>query len=207
MFEIEKHTVDQDARSWVTEMIRSQGDFRRLGSGAYGVVYGSRKSNIVYKMGEVNDNDGYLAFIKVLAKQKKHNPYLPRVYGVRFIKDKNCNEYFVVAMERLQELPGRMEDAADLLRDILVEEKGIEDAAAAQLGIKMSVPAELKTAIRVLKQAYKEASKSYADWDLHNGNFMVRGRQLVVTDPLCKRVIDTRAKRPYNTYIATRSRQ
>ena len=185
MFEIEKHTVDQDARSWVTEMIRSQGDFRRLGSGAYGVVYGSRKSNIVYKMGEVNDNDGYLAFIKVLAKQKKHNPYLPRVYGVRFIKDKNCNEYFVVAMERLQELPGRMEDAADLLRDILVEEKGIEDAAAAQLGIKMSVPAELKTAIRVLKQAYKEASKSYADWDLHNGNFMVRGRQLVVTDPLC----------------------
>lgn len=185
MFAIEKHTVKKDAYGFVQTMIKAQGEFRRLGSGAYGVVYGSKKSNIVYKVGEVSDNDGYIAFIKTLAKQKTHNPYLPRVYGVRFIKDKRGDEYFVVAMERLQELPGRLEDAADMLRDLLEEEKGIEDAAAKQLGIKMTVPKELKAAIKILKQAYKEASKTYADWDLHFGNFMVRGRQIVVTDPLC----------------------
>lgn len=185
MFSIEKHTVNTDSYNWIKDMIKAQGEYHRLGSGAYGVVYGSRKSDIVYKVGEVDGNEGYISFIKVLSRVKTHNPYLPKVYGVRFIKDRRGNEYFVVALERLQELPGRMEDAAEMMRDILQEDEEFKDQAASVLGITYKVPRELKQAIKILKQAHKEASKTYADWDLHLGNFMARGRQLVVTDPLC----------------------
>lgn len=184
MFAVEKYTVNKNAEDVAMEMIRAQGEYHKLGSGSYGAVYGSRKSNVVYKIGDAHDNDGYLAFINVLAKQKKHNPFLPKIYGVRFIKDKRGNEYFVVAMERLQELPCRMEDATDFLRDYIQDREVSTHNGAKMLGVKISVPAALKQAIKVAEQARKSAK--WADWDLHDGNFMVRdGKQVVMTDPLC----------------------
>lgn len=184
MFAVEKYTVNKNAEDIAMEMIEAQGNYKKLGSGSYGAVYGSKKSNIVYKIGDASDNEGYLAFIKQLARQKKLNPFLPKIYGVRFIKDRTGREYFVVAMERLQELPRRLQDATDFLRDYIQDRGSDELAGARILGVKLSVPAALKQAIKVAETARKSAK--YADWDLHDGNFMVRGeRQVVMTDPLC----------------------
>ena len=186
MFEIERYKIKGDAYYTAKEMIRAQGAETCLGSGAYGRVYGSNKSDVVYKMGDASDNEGYLAFIKTLSKQKTHNPYLPRIYGVRFIKDSKGNEYFVVAMERLQSLPSKYYRVAKLMDDMITEDnKDRNDAEVEKIvGIKRSVPKELTQAIRVLRAAYN-SNKRNLDWDLHSGNFMLRGRQVVVTDPLC----------------------
>lgn len=191
MFAVEKFKVKQEAREVAEKMIKAQGKYRAIGSGCYGTVYGSKDSKVVYKVGDADNNVGYLSFIKVLSKQKKHNPYLPKVYGVRFIKDKHGDEVFVVAMERLEPLARGMGDVCDWFEDELVEKdrwgsdtKKVEEA----LGVKKIVPKPLGEALTVLRKAY-ELSQSgkrcdQADWDLHGGNFMMRGKQIVVTDPL-----------------------
>lgn len=182
MFEIERYKIKGDAYYTAKEMIRAQGAETCLGSGAYGRVYGSKEGKVVYKMGDASDNEGYLAFIKTLSKQKTHNPYLPQIYGVRFIKDSKGNEYFVVAMERLQPLPSKHFDVADVMQDLITGSKD-SSSAEAIVGIKRSVPKQLVQAVRVVRDAYKSKQR-YVNWDLHSGNFMLRGQQVVITDPL-----------------------
>ena len=182
MFKIERYRVEGDARYIAKEMIHAQGAKTCLGSGCFGRVYGSKKSKIVYKLGDARDNDGYLAYLEILARQKQHNPYLPQIYGVRFIKDSKGNEYFVVAMERLQPLPSKHFDVADVMQDLITGSKD-SSSAEAIVGIKRSVPKQLVQAVRVVRDAYKSKQR-YVNWDLHSGNFMLRGQQVVITDPL-----------------------
>ena len=85
-------------------------------------------------------------------------------------------------MERLSELPKELMDSAEWIADQLRGRDRTERGMAA-LGIKVSVPKQLKEALQVARRAYQESDG--AEWDLHHGNFMVRdGRQLVLTDPL-----------------------
>lgn len=191
MFAVEKFKVKQEAREVAEKMIKAQGKYKAIGSGAYGVVYGSKDSKVVYKVGDTSDNVGYLAYIKVLSKQKKHNPFLPKVYGVRFIKDADGDEVFVVAMERLEPLKRGMSDICDWFEDELVENDrwgSDTNKVEAALGVKKIVPKPLTEALEVLRKAHNESNSGRrwdcADWDLHSGNFMMRGRQIVVTDPL-----------------------
>jgi hypothetical protein len=185
MFAIEKHEVKGDAEKVAMKMINAQGKYKHIGSGSYGSVYGCKKSNVVYKIGDASDNEGYIAFIRVLSKQKKQNPFMPVIYGVRFIKDKDGDEYFVVAMEKLESLPRRMYDVTDWFEEQLTGHGGssMRDAELA-VGVKRVVPKELSTALAILQTAYDKSRSYGADWDLHEGNFMMRGKQVVCTDPL-----------------------
>lgn len=183
MFAVEKFKVKGDAYEIAKKMVKAQGNAKFMDSGAYGSVYGAKGSNVVYKIGNADDNEGYLAFIKVLAKQKTQNPFLPKVYGLRFIKDNEGDHYFVVAMERLKELPRGMGHVCDWFEDELRGSSSGGGTAEKMLGVKKSMPKPLKEALDVLRKAYKEGG-SYVDWDLHRGNFMMRNKQIVVTDPL-----------------------
>ena len=182
MFKIEKYKVNGDARNVAQTMIRAQGEIRYLGSGIYGRVYGCKTNGLVYKTGEVDGNDGYLAYIKVLSKQNTHNPYLPKIYGVRFIKGDSGRGVFVVAMEKLSEL--RDSSAVDWIRNAVGDGGRHSNESARLWGVKGKTPRELDEAIKVLKKAHRKAVSAGADWDLHSGNIMQRGRQLVITDPL-----------------------
>jgi hypothetical protein len=189
MFAVEKYEVKQEAYSVAKEMIKAQGKYKAIGSGAYGTVYGSKDSKVVYKVGDTSNNVGYLSYIKVLSKQKKHNPYLPKIYGVRFIRSKSGDEVFVVAMEKLQPLKRGMGEVCDWFEDELsgYNRDSFGNAEAA-LGVKKIVPKPLTEALDVLRKAHSEGNSGRrwdsADWDLHCGNFMMRGPQVVVTDPL-----------------------
>ena len=44
------------------KMVEAQGKFNIQRSGCYARVYISKKSDVVYKVGPVLDNDGYLAY-------------------------------------------------------------------------------------------------------------------------------------------------
>lgn len=183
MFTQEHYTVDYDPRSIATQMILAQGASKFMGSGAFGRVYGDPRRNLVYKIGDIDANAGYLAYVKAIARHGRENAFLPRIYGVRYIKSKSGeDDVFVVAMEKLSELPSGMEDSANWIADQL---RGCDRTGKgmAALGVKVSVPKQLKEALQVARKAYQESAN--AEWDLHHGNFMVRdGRQLVLTDPL-----------------------
>ena len=172
----------KDARN----LIKAQGKFKRIGTGAFGEVYGSKNSNLVYKIGEVYENEPYLAYIKTVITQKEHNPFTPKIYGVRIYQNKKEDEdsYFVVCMEKLKPIDrndhrvyrwfsDQLETSSDSSRNAIAEQ---------MLGIKTVVPPAVSNALKLLKKAWRKSKQG--DWDLHSGNFMKRGKQIVITDPL-----------------------
>lgn len=179
MFSIEHYTVDQSAHAVADQMVRAQGGPNCIGSGCFGRVYGSDRSPVVYKVGDVHENGGYLSYINKLSKVTKRNPYFPVIYGVRFLKGTYGSQYFVVAMERLAPVRGAVADHIYLLADLIRGDDSND--AFKQMGLKLQMNAELREAVRLLRAA-KRDSDGY--WDLHSGNFMLRGQQLVITDPL-----------------------
>lgn len=187
MFAVEKFVVKQDSFSVAKQMVKAQGKrVKSIGSGSYGEVYADKGSDVVYKIGDAGDNDGYLAFIKVLGTQKKHNPFLPKIYGVRFIRGKSGDHTFVVAMERLTSLERGMGNVCDWFEDELNGGYSLSYNAnhvEKVLGVKKTMPKPLKEALSVLRKARNSGGYN-VDWDLHSGNFMMRGKQIVVTDPL-----------------------
>jgi hypothetical protein len=175
MFTVEKFTVKQNAYDTAKKMIKAQHKkMKFLGSGCFGSVFGAKDSDIVYKIGEVENNAGYLAFIKTLAKQKKQNAFMPKVFGVRYIKDKDGEEVFVVAMEKLTELKHGMYSVVDCIEELL--------GAGGDDGYSDDTRSAEKS-LGILHSAHS-ISDYGVDWDLHSGNFMMRGKQVVCTDPL-----------------------
>lgn len=204
MFEIERIKVpkrttsdpwdnDSSAYSALMDMIIHQGggDYKRIGSGAFGTVYGMDSSPIVYKFGDVDENKGYLSFVKELRKLKIDNPYFPKIHGMRIYECGRKDQWFVVAMERLEERSADLYPAIDTLEGLLrekAESRRINSTSVTgeqMLGIKVTrqVPPALTQAIDVLHRAYSR-SGGEVDWDLHGGNFMWRKKQLVIIDPL-----------------------
>jgi hypothetical protein len=178
------------AETYAYHLVESQehGNYTEIGSGCYAEVYGMKKSPIVYKIGNAVTNVGYMAYIKELSKQTEHNPYLPKIHAVRIYDHSRHDKWFVVAMERLK--PGHnyaFFDACSTLRDLI--EGGIDDEEIKGdlLKIKHIFPDSLKRVVNVVRKAHSTAiKKSYeVGWDLHDGNFMMRGnKQIVITDPL-----------------------
>lgn len=179
-----KYRTDDAAYAAAKHLVLSQGRFRKIGSGCFGVVYGNKNSPIVYKMGYVEENTPYLSYVTELSKIKKPNPFLPVIHGCR-IYNHGSNSHFVVAMERLHEGEGiEFRCAVDLISSMVEYD---EIVTANEFDKKWKIcQNDLTTAQKIVKRAYNRASREdSAGYDLHYGNCMVRGNdQLVITDPL-----------------------
>lgn len=168
------------------DMIHSNGRLKLLGTGGYANVWGSKRSNIVYKVGKWEHYDGYMAYIKMLHKHCVENPYLPKIYGMR-VYSNSKESYYVIAMEKLKKLPYSMRHIVDAFEEVwetwTYNERVHEGRK--MLGIKMAVvyPKGMKEALDVVRDAKK--SSRLIGYDVHDGNFMLRGKQVVITDPLC----------------------
>lgn len=169
--------------------IKEKGATRHIGSGCYGSVYGGTGLNVVYKVGDVDINAGYLSFIRQVIKQDSHNPFTPKVFSVTIFDD--CEErYFVVEMEKLKSMKRSQYPAARKIADMMYNHSDLKvDRGLAALGIKIHIPEEIRELTKMLKRAYKNANRNIEwcdaiDWDMHMGNFMQRDGQIVVTDPL-----------------------
>ena len=179
MFTIERIKVKGSGLHAAEQLVKDQpGEWGYLGSGVYGTVYGCKDKDWVYKVGKVSCNGPYLSYIKQLSKLETHNPYTPEIYGVRIYEGKP-DSGFVVAMERLKPLDGSGRTKAWAFKDFMQEFR--MDRGLASLGIRLDVPAQLSELSKVLLTAKKNSRGS---WDMHQGNFMMRKKQLVVTDPL-----------------------
>lgn len=184
-FKVEKIRVKGSGYQAAVQLIEDQpGDWGKIGSGVFGTVYGCKDKDWVYKVGNLNDNTGYLSYLNQLSTLEEHNPYTPEIYGVRFYKG-TTSSAFVVAMERLTPMPQRGRGKVWALSDFIEgsansDMKRIKDLQ--ELGVKVEFPKPLEEVIELLHQAKKKSK--WASWDLHMGNFMMRGKQLVITDPL-----------------------
>jgi len=83
-----------------------------LGHGTYGSAHAHRnRPNSVIKTGAVQDaeRDGYLRYIRTIGKLADSNPYFPRVYSIKIMKNDHENaqgipskDMYVAEIERLE---------------------------------------------------------------------------------------------------------
>lgn len=185
MVQIEEFRVKGDAPSVARNMVFAQGA-TYVGSGAYANVYGNERRGVAYKIFRAKSNNAYLNFLKELLKLNTPNRFLPRIYGVRLIKnqkdDWGNSDTFVVAMEMLQELDNKHEGVVRIIEELLESKsaKGNDDVVRKVLGLRPT--RELDTALNLITRANK--GRKYT-LDIHSGNIMLRDNsQVVITDPL-----------------------
>lgn len=152
-------------------------NLRYLGSGVAGAVYGNKAQDYVYKLFDLDDI-GYMIYLShALRNQEKAT--VPTIYGIRIFRTKA-----LVCMEKLQASTkvirgyNRRDDVIDTLWDI---SRGRPTDANKSKRFSANDIAELQDTFKKLK---RQSDGTFADLDLHDGNFMFRGNQLVLTDPL-----------------------
>lgn len=153
---------------------------KKIGYGCYASVYASKKSKTVYKIGMCDSNRrGYLSYVEAIIKLKTHNPYTPVIYNYWELWAPGSESVFVIEMERLKELPERYAgEIADELKRLVYKEKD-ETVALNMIGIDLP-----KTIVQV-KNIIVKLVDGRSSNDIHSGNIMRRGKQIVITDPVC----------------------
>lgn len=159
------------------EFLESKG-VKNLGSGCYGCVYQHPTlPNVVAKIYDYDD--AYDHYINWCTKNQK-NPYVPKIYSIH-----KCEKFTIVFLEKLEEVsldlyedweektfprhlkhllhnPSKYKKENDLLSNpILKRDKNLK--------IMIEFLIKVKNLYRI---------------DLHDGNIMLRGEQIVITDPI-----------------------
>lgn len=155
--------------------------FKHLGNGAYADVYQHPNKDVVVKVFDTKDDEGYSKYLKWALKHQD-NPYVPKIHHVEKFKNKDCGEEItIVFMEKLQE--ARHRDFKDLMEKHMSKSDyyggSLDDWEEWE-----EIAATTKD--KHMKALAKFFSKKHVnvDLDLHSENYMWRGKQLVFTDPL-----------------------
>lgn len=156
--------------------LQSEG-FNVLGSGCYGVVL-QGDNNRVLKLCKKSDL-GYKTFLDIMMNVR--SPYLPIVYQVI-----ETSRFFVIEMEKLEKVwdaeyntPRHVEDLHNLIARYCRSFKRTYYNPGPPPVI---ADEDLKALLDLMVEAWEPLQRDLC-WDLHNGNFMMRGNQLVITDP------------------------
>lgn len=181
---------------------------RRLSSGAFATAYlKSGRKPMVIKIGRMGD--AYIEYAKKVILSKSTNPFLPKLYSLTLYKaqkgenydELEYHEFYVVEMERLYELEEKHENNVGRIVDMmeqLVEYNYSVDrwlknndigsfCVPGLLDIKVNIDKKALILLKDLRKVVMKALRAAGcgDWDIHDGNIMVRKNgQLVLTDPI-----------------------
>lgn len=147
-----------------------------LGSGGYGEVFykPNSNSNFVLKLFKSMDT-GYMEFIKIA--QASNNIHFPVFRGKMM---KITNQYYAIRMERLYEMPYTIEtDKTTILIWEYVESPNHPMIIERMKKLEETQPGIIE-ACDILHMALNRLG---TDIDLHTGNFMLRGKTIVIIDP------------------------
>lgn len=162
------------------DRLRTDG-YKIIGNGLYAEVW-AKDNDDSHVIKVARDDVGYDEYLSyVLANQE--NPYFPRVFDVKRFKGvKNVwsgGDITVVSMERLTK--GGKKAKKQLSKRL---HRGAKDATWYTEEQKKAARAMFKTKHeKQLLEVMTALSKTRGWLDLHDGNIMHRGNQLVVIDP------------------------
>lgn len=160
--------------------LRDQG-FRLAGSGAFASVYVNNKTKRAVKLGQ--KDDGYIVFAQAVYElqnnRKRKNPYLPRIYNLTM-----RSQWYMVEMEVLKPIRRTpyLKDArvlCECIERVLVGGSRPRDIA----GYVDKFGADVWELTALIGLVCNDAARA-PSVDLHDFNIMLRGKQLVVTDPV-----------------------
>lgn len=134
------------------------------GEGLYSSVYAMPVPNLVLKVGR-SLTDGWLAYAAWCMTHPDPEPWMPRIHTLHV--DVNAREVYAV-MERLEPIEHR--NAPDVVSSVRMIRDGSRPTTVA---------------IDILRAVADGMGLSDNEWvDAHDHNWMMRGDELVLTDPL-----------------------
>jgi len=147
--------------------------FKVLGRGHFSTVYGKEGYSRVIKVTHYEDN--WIDYALWAAKRGWAGKFAPQVYSFR----KHTNEFRVSVVERLDRTLRDLErsHAFRLVGDLVMHAD--QDNLMANLFLE-----ELEPGLPAFLGDFKKAF-GCGRRDFHDGNWMVRGQKLVLTDPVC----------------------
>lgn len=178
---------------------------RKLGFGAFAEVYDSPYPGVVWKTGCLGTHGirNYLRYVSKIQKYK-NNPFFPKIYGIRVYSREPIGDtladildwrgragqesFVIVAMEKLEELPYELDDHVDSELDQLesmVKNRKSRDTMHPYHLNSFFSEAKVIRASKSVKEVVDVLRTLKAGLDLHTGNTMLRGTQVVLTDPVC----------------------
>ncbi len=183
----------------LSDLRKKHKGLRRLGSGAFADVYGTKSGRTVFKIGATGNPiyDAYLSYVKQIVKHQG-NPFFPRVKKVDIYYDREDHEsVYVVEMERLKPLDtygrsNKLPIASRLLFNALMDIDSESDLNTLHENMKLFTTVFARGVKKQLVQTFRQMTEILQDLtdshglDMHDGNVMLRGKtQLVITDPVC----------------------
>lgn len=162
--------------------------YKRIGEGAYGVVYGKRGTRNVIKVVENCFNECYLSYAQYAFNNNHKNRYLPKIHALIPL------EYFsIIVMERLYHRKGTFAKTfAKHFRLHYLNSDDIKEAFLPRSTVsrKSSLISIQRFGNRVINKWKRENGKYHEEvfWDLWPQNIMFRKTgnrfQTVITDPI-----------------------
>ena len=178
-----------DARSYIARLQRR--GFVTLGAGAFSTVLGKPGYSRVIKVGR-GQPDGWVDYVMWADKAGYAGSFAPKVFSLKIYWDDRVSgpngwsgrpierdTFYVATMERLGDTVAKRWSKPEytLYQRMCDAIYGREDAR-----IRNAIEASYPGGYAFIK-AFKDAALSDA-YDMHDGNWMMRGDQLVLTDPL-----------------------
>lgn len=169
-----------------------------IGSGLYARVFELPDSDMVLKVSR-EDDKGYIAYLRVLNELEFDSPYVPKiekvlVYGNMLFGSMFEPMFYLTYMEKLvpckktrydgEEVCSYLSNSQDPSMKRWVDRFSRMADHSFEFGTKYKLNPRHHDLIALITLA-KETSKKHCTFDLHYGNVMRRGRQIVLTDPLC----------------------
>jgi hypothetical protein len=179
MFDINIHAVGDATQQSV--LLLNQQTGTQLGRGCFASVYASAQDRVFRITHSLNDW-GYLTYLEHVQQSGGHNPWLPVIYGVDVWMDDQYQMCMRVEMERLTRPWDEWGVCTDEWKPFVT--------IAQEIGLHVEVRKnydwitgnrQLMDAIGLIWNAQQRSDHTI---DLHVGNMMLRGRQIVLTDPL-----------------------
>jgi hypothetical protein len=179
VFDIQVHSCG-DAKQRAIELSDCQ-SMEPLGRGCFAGVWPSDHGRVVRISHSISDW-GYLSYLEQIQAISGFNPWVPRVYGAEIWMDNRGAMCMMVEMERLTRPWDEWGYGGGEWSPFLKIIQEVDDYVCGVSRFDwIEDNVQLMQVIRAIKRA-KQISG--CDVDMHNGNFMMRGIQLVVTDPL-----------------------
>ena len=139
-----------------------------LGTGCYSIVFKSKRSDSVIKIGSTLA-DPWLIYAETV--QNLNNPHFPKIYKIHQFEHL---DYYVARVERLEPIDVDFTQYRSF-RDEMLNNRPSSEAS--------------RQAVYTLNQLLSRMD--YAKLDLHLENIMLRGDTFVLSDPIAEREIES----------------